>query len=65
MINVKVSKNEIYQGKLSNFDFEITCNAKYWWSCILSLSYSVAVERKRLQILKNLVTYKGQLLTRI
>ena len=33
MINVKVSKIEKYQGKLLKFDFEITCNAKYWWTC--------------------------------
>ena len=29
MINVKVSKTEKYQGKLSKLDFEETCNAKY------------------------------------
>ena len=29
MINVKVSKIEKYQEKLSKFDFEITGNAKY------------------------------------
>ena len=27
MINVKMSKYEKSQGKLSKFDFEITCNA--------------------------------------
>ena len=33
MINVKLSKIEIYQGKLSKFDCEITCNDPVLYIC--------------------------------
>ena len=52
MIHVKMLKIEKYQGKLSEFNFEITRNAKYWWPC-KSREESYTVETTSFQQLIN------------
>ena len=55
-------QNENYQWKWSKYDFEMTCNAKYWWSCCpmsiyyhISYTYMIAVELICWNIIKRVI----------